>query len=265
MSGYLNTVGLSVGYSGKPLIRDICLSIRKGEVITLIGPNGGGKSTILKSITGHLRLISGVVTVLEENLHKLGGREMARRISVILTESVAPELMTCREVVESGRYPYTSFFGALTAEDHAIVDESLMLVHALELQGRPFCAISDGQRQRILLARALCQQPDIMVLDEPTSYLDIRHKIEFLDIVRDMAREKLITIIMSMQEVDIASKISDRVICVKGEYIERFGAPEEVINSRTVAELYDMKTGSYNPLSGGIELARHGGVPAIFV
>jgi len=174
-------------------------------------------------------------------------------------------MMTCRDVVESGRYPYTNYFGTLTPHDHAVVDESLLLVRALELQDRPFYAISDGQRQRIMLARALCQQPDIMVLDEPVSYLDIRYKLEFLDILREMARKKLITIVMSMHEVDLAAKVSDRVIFVKGDRIERYGAPEKIIDSGAVAELYDLETGSYNAQLGSMELAKPKGAPRVFV
>jgi iron complex transport system ATP-binding protein len=265
MSGYFTTDHLTVGYGGKPLIRDICLSIRKGEILTLVGPNGGGKSTILKSITRHLRHIGGRVTVDGQNLMSLSGKDMARRVSVMLTERVSPELMTCGDVVESGRYPYTNYFGLLTPEDHAIVEDSLAKVRALELRDRSFDAVSDGQRQRVMLARALCQQPDIIVLDEPTSFLDIRHKIELLDILREMARVEKITIILSLHEIDLAAKVSDRVVCVKGETVEHFGPPEEVFAGSAVAELYDMQTGSYNTLLGSLELPKPIGSPRVFV
>ncbi len=123
--------------------------------------------------------------------------------------------MTCHDVVATGRYPYTGRLGVLSREDENKVDEALMAVHAQELGIRNFLEISDGQRQRILLARAICQKPEVMILDEPTSYLDIRHKLELLEILRKMAKEKEITVIMSLHEIDLAQKISDKVVCVK--------------------------------------------------
>ena len=133
----------------------------------------------------------------------------------MLTERMKPELMTCHDVVATGRYPYTGRLGVLSREDENKVDEALMAVHAQELGIRNFLEISDGQRQRILLARAICQEPEVMILDEPTSYLDIRHKLELLEILRKMAKEKEITVIMSLHEIDLAQKISDKVVCVK--------------------------------------------------
>lgn len=146
----------------------------------------------------------------------------------MLTERMKPELMTCHDVVATGRYPYTGRLGVLSGEDENKVDEALMAVHAQELGIRNFLEISDGQRQRILLARAICQEPEVMILDEPTSYLDIRHKLELLEILRKMAKEKEITVIMSLHEIDLAQKISDKVVCVKGDRIAGFGNPEEI-------------------------------------
>ena len=127
--------------------------------------------------------------------------------------------MTCRDIVASGRYPYTGRLGLLTKRDEETVRDAMEAVHALELSERDFNAISDGQRQRILLARAICQEPEIIILDEPTSFLDIRHKLELLSILRSMAKEKKITVIMSLHEIDLAQKISDKIICVKGDTI----------------------------------------------
>ncbi len=185
---YFRTDGLSVGYNGRALIHDIDIAIEKGEIVTLIGPNGSGKSTILKSITRQLRLIEGRVWIQTEELERISQRALARRMAVVLTERMKPELMTCRDVVSTGRYPYTGRLGLLTPEDEAIVTESMERVHALELSDRDFNAISDGQRQRVLLARAICQDPEIIILDEPTSYLDIRHQLELLSILRSMPK-----------------------------------------------------------------------------
>lgn len=262
---YFETHDLSVGYGGRPLIEKINLSIEKGRILTLIGPNGSGKSTILKTITKHLEKIAGVVTIENDNISKWSNKELAKRLSVMLTERIDPELMTCEQVVAMGRYPYTNHFGSLTPGDRQVVEESLHMVRAEELAERPFTDISDGQRQRIMLARAICQQPEIIVLDEPTSYLDIRHKIELLDILRKMAREKNVAVVMSLHEIDLAAKISDQIICVKGDRIRLFGTPEQVFTGERVKELYELESGSFNTLFGSVEIMAPEGEPEIFV
>ncbi|MFR7358263.1 MAG: ATP-binding cassette domain-containing protein [Dorea longicatena] len=262
---YIKTKDLSVGYQGKVLIRDINLDIKKGEIVTLIGPNGAGKSTILKSVTRQLKLIGGEVYLDSDEIRKLSYKSMARKVAVMLTERMKPELMTCHDVVATGRYPYTGRLGVLSGEDENKVDEALMAVHAQELGIRNFLEISDGQRQRILLARAICQEPEVMILDEPTSYLDIRHKLELLEILRKMAKEKEITVIMSLHEIDLAQKISDKVVCVKGDRIAGFGNPEEIFTEEKMRELYGIDNGYYDPCFGSVELPRVVGKPEVFV
>ena len=211
---YFSTESLTVGYNGEALISDITLGLGRGEILTLIGPNGSGKSTILKSITRHIASISGVVYIDSLNMQKMSARDVASRMAVVLTERVTPELMTCGELVALGRYPYTNYFGKLTPRDREVVYDALRRVHAEELYDREFSAISDGQRQRILLARAIAQEPEIIVLDEPTSFLDIKHKIGLLEILSDMAKRQNITVVMSLHEIDLACKVSDKIVCV---------------------------------------------------
>lgn len=262
---YFHTENLSVGYGKKPLIHDICVGIRRGEIITLIGPNGSGKSTILKSITRQLQLMGGKVYLDRKDLKELSYRELSKQMAVVLTERMDPELMTCHDIVATGRYPYTGRLGILSREDEDKVDEAMKAVHAEELGSRDFHAISDGQRQRVLLARAICQEPDILILDEPTSFLDIRHKLELLSILRNMAKQKGITVIMSLHEIDLAEKISDKILCVKGETIAHFGAPEEIFREDTIRELYSIDNGSFDPVFGSIELPRPKGELEVFV
>ena len=176
-----------------------------------------------------------------------------------------PELMTCHDIVATGRYPYTGRLGMLTREDEEKVEKAMRAVHAEELGGRDFNAISDGQRQRVLLARAICQEPEVIILDEPTSFLDIRHKLELLAILRRMAKEKGITVIMSLHEIDLAQKISDKIICVKGDAISHFGAPETIFREDIIRELYEIDNGSFDPCFGSIELPRPEGTPRVFV
>ncbi|MGM9585107.1 MAG: ABC transporter ATP-binding protein [Faecousia sp.] len=265
MESYFKTSDMAVGYDGRILIHDINIQLEKGKILTLIGPNGAGKSTILKSITRQLETISGTVFLDGQDLRRWQPKDMAKQVAVVLTDRIRPELMTCAEVVAMGRYPYTNLFGKLTPEDHRAVREALERVHALELAQQDFATLSDGQRQRILLARALCQEPEILVLDEPTAYLDIRYKIELLDILREMAQEKHMTVILSLHEIDLSMKVSDYLLCVKGETIKAFGTPEDVLENHAIEQLYGMENGAYNLLFGSVELSAPAGTPAVFV
>ncbi|MFQ7452410.1 MAG: ABC transporter ATP-binding protein [Flavonifractor plautii] len=236
-----------------------------GGILCLIGPNGSGKSTILRSITRHLTKLGGVVAIGGRDLDGMSDKELARHVSVVLTDRIEPELMTCWEVVAAGRYPYTNHFGKLSREDQRIVEDSMARVNALELREQRFTELSDGQKQRVLLARALCQQPEVIVLDEPTSYLDIRHKIESLDILREMTASRGLSVVLSLHEVDLATKLADVVVLVKDNAIFRCGAPEDVLDDDTIRQLYDIHDGSFNLLLGSVELCGAAGEPRVFV
>ena len=262
---YLYTDNMAVGYGGKALIAEIDLRVRRGEILTLIGPNGSGKSTILKSLIRQLALIRGAVYLDGRSMAGMTEMDVARRLSVLMTERIHPELMTCEDVVSTGRYPYTGRLGILTQEDKAKVRQALELVHALDLADQSFASVSDGQRQRILLARALCQEPEVIVLDEPTSFLDIRHKLELLSILKDMVRRRRLAVIMSLHELDLAQKVSDFVVCVHNNTIERYGTPEEIFTSEYIMGLYGAARGSYNADFGCLELEAVRGEPQVFV
>lgn len=256
---------LTVGYQGKPLIGDIHFDIAPGQIVTLIGPNGAGKSTILKTIANQLRALAGQVCIVGKPLPRWRSKALAKTMSLMLTERISPDLMTCYEVVSMGRYPYTDTFGRLTPQDHAVVRECITLVGADDFSDRLFSRVSDGQRQRILLARALCQQPRVLVLDEPTSFLDIHHKIELLSILRTLATAKQVAVLLSLHEIDLAAKISDRLLCVAGDRIALSGTPEEVFQDRHIQTLYHLERGSYNTLFGSVELHRPQGESAAFL
>ena len=256
---------LSVGYGKRILLKDLCASILPGQILTLIGPNGAGKSTVLKTVSHHLARMGGVVRVGGEDIERMDGHELAKRLSVVLTERVRPELMTCYDVAASGRYPYTGRFGMLTAQDRNIIAQSLALVHAEELADKPFARVSDGQRQRVMIARALCQQPRVLVLDEPTSFLDIRYKIELSAILLRLAREQSVTIVMSLHEIDLAARVSDLVMGIGAHGVEMFGTPEAVFTEANVTRLYGISSGAYDALSGSVELPSAEGAPRVFV
>ena len=262
---YDHTQNMAVGYDGVPLIRDIEIGVRRGEILTLIGPNGSSKSTILKSIIRQLKLLAGTVVLDGRSMAQLKEGDIARRMAIVMTERIKAELMTCYDLVATGRYPYTGRLGLLTQEDHRIVQEALFTVHAQDFADRPFTAISDGKRQRLLLARAIAQEPEVIVLDEPTSFLDIRHKLELLEILKDLVRTRNVAVILSLHELDLAQKISDRVVCVANNAVDRYDTPENVFQSDYIEALYGMKSGSYNALFGSLEMAPVGGKPRIFV
>ena len=265
MNDKLRIDSLTVGYNGKPLISGIDIAVKRGEIVTLIGPNGSGKSTILKSITRHLATIAGTVYIDGKDMKLMTGKELSVQMSVVLTERVRPDLTTCRDLVSAGRYPYTGGLGLLSAHDREVVEKSLERVNALEIADKYVTEISDGQRQRVLLARAICQEPEIIVLDEPTSFLDIKHKIELLEILSNMAKKEKIAVVMSLHEIDLAERISDKIVCVKGDRISAYGPPEEIFSDRNIADLYGLENGYFNALLGCIELYRQTGGEQYFV
>lgn len=246
----LKTQSLAVGYDGKPLLREIELSVRPGEILTLIGPNGAGKSTVLKSLARQLAPLEGTVLLEGNDMSALREGEIARKMSLVMTGRVDAELMTCEDVVSAGRYPYTGRLGILSAADRQIVEETMALIGVADLRDKLFARISDGQRQRVLLARAICQEPRVLVMDEPTSYLDVRHKVEFLTVLRALVRQKHIAVVMSLHELDCARRISDRLLCIRGGAVDRVGSPDEVLTDDYIETLYGMEKGSYGAFFG---------------
>lgn len=261
----LHTHDLTVGYGKTPVLKDITFSLRPGQILTLIGPNGAGKSTILKSITRQLKTLSGTVYLDGAPMDTLTEPVLARTMSILMTDRVEPELMTCGEVVSAGRYPYTGRLGILSPEDRRQVWEAMELVHVSALYDRDFNRISDGQRQRVMLARAICQEPQVLVMDEPTSFLDIHHKLELLSILKDLVRQKHLAVVLSLHELDLAQKVSDLILCVREGAVDRLGTPEEIFSGDYIQSLYGVKRGSYNAAFGSLELEAPVGAPQVFV
>lgn len=256
---------LTVGYDRIPLIKNINLGVRPGEILTLIGPNGSGKSTILKTITKQLKTIGGSVFLGKESMRELTDSEISGHLSMVMTERIHTELLSGRDVVATGRYPYTGRLGILSQQDWQKVDEAIALVHAGEVQQQDFRRISDGQRQRLMLARAICQDTQVLILDEPTSYLDMGFKLDILTTIRMLARKKNLAVIMSLHELDLAQKISDTIACVKGDRIDRVGTPEEIFSGNYVQQLYGVKPQQFEPQTGQVFMERPEGIPEVFV
>jgi iron complex transport system ATP-binding protein len=265
MEYYFTAQKLAVGYDNRPLIENIDFSLKRGEILTLIGPNGAGKSTILKSIARQLSLVSGTIYLDKSDVVTMNGNEFAKKMAVVLTDKLKTELMTCYDVVATGRYPYTGRFGVLSDEDKKAVDEAMELVNVSQIKDKDFTKISDGQRQRVMLSRAICQQPEIIVLDEPTSYLDIKYKLEFLSILQRLKRQKNLTVIMSLHELDMAKRVSDHILCIDGRYVDRYGTPEEVFTDQYVSGLFGITAGSFDETGEDLELEKPDGRARIFV
>lgn len=247
MEHFFETKQLQVGYEKKIIVDDINISLKRGEILSLIGPNGAGKTTVLRSVINQLMPIGGTVLFENMSIGQYNVQELAKKMSVLLTERIRTELMSVEEVVGTGRYPYTGRFGVLSKKDRDIVADVMALTRIEDIKNQDFMKISDGQRQRVMLARALAQEPEIMILDEPTSFLDIRYKMEFLSLLQKLAKEKNMTIIISLHEVELAGIVSDRVACFRNGKMDRFGVPKEVLTNQYLLELYDIELKELTP------------------
>lgn len=265
MKEFLYTEKLCVGYGEKTVVRDIALAAEPGRVLCLIGPNGAGKSTLLKTLMAALSPTGGAVYLDGRELRTYPERHLARLAAAVLTARPEPELMTAAEVVAAGRYPYTSRLGILTEEDRRIVRESMEKVGVSDLADTDFSFLSDGQRQRVLLARALCQQPRLLILDEPTSFLDIRHKLDFLQLVRELITGGELAVVMSMHELELAQRFADTLLCIRDGRVDRMGSPEEIFSGGYLEQLFSIDHGSYDTFAGTAEAPRIEGAPRVFV
>ena len=246
----LETKDLKAGYGSKRIVLgDISFTAESGEILCLIGPNGAGKTTLLRTLSAHLAPVSGAVYVDSEDIAKKAPAELAKKMAVMFTERVFAEMLTCRDVVETGRYPYTGTLGILSDEDRDEVRAALSLAGAEDIADERFCRVSDGQRQKIMLARAIAQKPQILILDEPTSFLDIKARLEFFCVIRELARSG-ITIIISMHEIEYASRLADRIICIRNGTIDRIGTPEEIFRDGYLSELYSLDNSTVDEQSG---------------
>jgi len=265
MSDILRTDALAVGYGTHRVLEEISLHAEPGRILTLIGPNGAGKSTLLKTLIHQLPALDGAVFLDGRSLAGMKEREIALRSAAVLTGRPDPEWMRCADVVSAGRYPHTGRFGILTQNDRLAVREAMALVGVEALAETDFARVSDGQRQRVMLARALCQEPRLLLMDEPTSFLDLRHKLDFLTLLRRLAREKGIAVVLSLHELELAQKFSDRVLCLKNGRVDRCGTPEDIFSGDYIAALYGLEAGRFDPRFGSVEPQPVIGAPRVFV
>lgn len=254
MSGVIRTEQLNVGYENKTVIRNVEIEAMRGQTICLIGPNGAGKSTILRTLSGMLAPVDGTVYIGQEDISKVTPRELSRTMAVVLTEKLGVNMTTAYEIVAMGRMPYTGFFGRLKEHDREVVRSCIQIVGAGSIAARNFKSLSDGEKQKVLIARALAQEPKLIILDEPTSHLDLKHKIEVMRILNKLSAERGLTVILALHDVDIAVKNCQFVLLVKDGEIVAKGRPEDVIQEDTITKLYDIEGANYDSTLGCMEI-----------
>ena len=258
MEKIITIESLAIGYHSsakekKIVASNINLLLLKGELVCLLGPNGAGKSTLMRTLSGMQAPLSGTVFLDGKNLHQLPSRILAKNISVVLTEKVEGGLLTAYEVVSLGRYPYTNWSGALASEDHAIITGAIDMVGAQELAHRTLAELSDGERQKIMMARALAQEPKVMILDEITAFLDLPRRVEFMRLLRKMAHETNRAVLLSTHDLDLALRGADKIWLLPKDGILTEGAPEDLVLNGDFEKAFasegvqfDSATGSFN-------------------
>lgn len=225
---------LSIGYpvprrAASVVAEGLTVSLQAGELVCLLGPNGAGKSTLMRTLAGMQPPLAGCVRLDGADIHTMPTRARAQRLSVVLTERVTAGLLSAYALVSLGRYPHTNWTGKLSAHDHAAIQDALRLVDAEALAHRPVSELSDGERQKVMMARALAQEPRLMILDEITAFLDLPRRVEIVRLLRQLARETGRAILLSTHDLDLALRAADRVWLLPKDGPLHDGAPEDLV------------------------------------
>ncbi|KQZ71630.1 hypothetical protein ASE06_19715 [Sphingopyxis sp. Root214] len=255
MSAILSTDELAIGYPDRLVAEHLSLDLHPGDVVALVGPNGTGKTTLLRTLAGLLPPLAGAIALEGEPLAFLSAREKAQRLGVVLTERPQTGYLTGFELAAAGRYPHTGWQGRLAGEDVAIVDEALALVGAAAFRDRPVASLSDGERQRVMVARALAQQPRLLLLDEVTSFLDVPRRVAFFALLGELAGQRGYAIVLSTHELELALRCANRLWLYDGTRLLD-GAPEDLILSGDFARIFAADGVSFDQDAGHFELRR---------
>ena len=233
----INLSQLSVGYSlSHPVISDINLELRSGQLACLIGENGIGKSTLLKTLTGFLPKLKGSLLLGNRDIESFSQRELARQVSIVLTQKPDVQNLTIEEIIGLGRSPYTGFFGRLRAEDRKVVDDAIATMGIEKLRGRMIQTLSDGERQKVMIAKALAQETPIILLDEPTAFLDFPSKVETFQSLQRMAHERDKLILLSTHDLELAVRFADSLLEVKKGTLQAVSATEVKASIRAIID-----------------------------
>lgn len=237
----LSTKSLSLAYDGAPIIRDLNLAIPSGQISALVGANGCGKSTLLRGLARLLKPCSGKVYLDGTSIFNLSTKEVAQQLGILPQSPVAPEGLTVRDLVAQGRYPYQNWLQQWSAKDEQIVQQSLEITYLLELADRTLDTLSGGQRQRAWIAMALAQDTEILLLDEPTTFLDLAHQIEVLDLLYELNHTQGRTIVMVLHDLNQACRYADYLVAVKEGRIFTAGEPNQVMTEEMVKEVFGLQ------------------------
>ncbi|MFG2486112.1 ABC transporter ATP-binding protein [Streptomyces virginiae] len=236
----LEARGISAGYDRKPIIEELSLGIEPGKITALVGPNACGKSTLLKSVARLLPVAAGSVLLEGQDIHDLSTREVAQRLGILPQSPIAPESITVGDLVWRGRHPHRRFGQRRTATDDEVIADALLATGTTELVDRPVDQLSGGQRQRVWIALALAQDTPTLLLDEPTTYLDIAHQIEVMDLLADLNEQACKTIVLVSHDLNQAALYASTIVAMRDGRIVRQGTPEEVLTEETVAEVFGL-------------------------
>ena len=237
----LRTRDLLIGYKDEAILPPINVSLNEGDLIALIGPNGAGKSTLFKTLTAHINTIAGNIELLGKNLSSYSPKEKAKLIGLVLTSRPDDMFLKVFDVVASGRCPYTNFFGKMDENDLNIIHESLEIVGINELKNRYFDALSDGEKQKVMIAKTIAQNTPIIFMDEPTAFIDYPSKIELFSLMKMLTKEKNKTIIFSSHDLELLLRYTDDLwmISKKKELIS--GKKDELMHKGIVKEYFNLK------------------------
>ncbi|WP_417264057.1 ABC transporter ATP-binding protein [Celeribacter sp.] len=253
---------LRVGYGDRPVLDGIDLSLAPGQITAIIGANACGKSTLLRAMSRLLAPERGEVLLDGRSVHRTAPRKLAQCLGLLPQSPIAPEGITVLDLVSRGRHPHHGLFGRWTAEDDRAVAEALEATGTAALSERPVEALSGGQRQRVWIAMVLAQRTDVLLLDEPTTFLDINHQIEVLDLLTDLNRRHGTTIVMVLHDLNLAARYADRIVAIADGQIYRHGPAKEVLTTAMLHDIFGLASRIVtDPVSGKpmmIPLGRHG-------
>ncbi|WP_276355239.1 ABC transporter ATP-binding protein [Cohnella caldifontis] len=241
MSGRLRTDQLHIGYGRRSIVEDLSLRIPDGQITALVGANGSGKSTILKALARILKPASGQVLLDGKSIQRQSTREVAKQLAILPQNPSAPDGLTVEELVAFGRYPHQRGMGTLTGEDRKAVDWALQVTGTADFRDRPVDQLSGGQRQRAWIAMALAQDTEILLLDEPTTFLDIAHQLEVLQLLLRLNREEGRTIVMVVHDLNHAAQYADHVVAIRQGRAVRQGTPEEVVTEDMLRAVFGVE------------------------
>ena len=247
----LRSDSVTLSYGSTAVVNDLSVDIRDGEITTIIGPNGCGKSTLLRGLARLMRPAGGAVILDGQEIHRLPTRDVAKRLGLMQQQPAPPGGITVEDLVRRGRYPHQSFLQPPSRRDSELVDEALALTGTTDLRPRPVDQLSGGQRQRAWMAMAIAQETPLLLLDEPTTFLDIRHQMEIIELVQRLNIDAKRTIVMVLHDINEAARASHRIVAMKDGAIIREGVPAEVLDAELLSGLYGVECDIFRqPVTG---------------